>query len=131
MRWLIAYLATAAAMLAMDFCWLTGTAAFYRSQIGPLLLAQPRLGPAAAFYLIYVAGVVLFVVMPSLSKTGWHAALAKGAAFGLVTYATYDLTNLATLKGFPDILVAADLTWGCVITAVAATVGRAAARRFG
>jgi uncharacterized membrane protein len=69
--------------------------------------------------------------MPTLAKGRWFLAAGRGGLFGLVAYATYDLTNLATLKGFPTILAVMDLSWGFVITAVAASVGCLVARRFG
>ncbi len=131
MRWLIAYVTTALAMVAMDFCWLTATNGFYRQQIGALLLAQPRMGPAVLFYLLYVVGTVTFVVMPGLrGGKAWTTAL-RGGLFGLIAYATYDLTNLATLKGFPVDLAALDLSWGFIITAVSAMAGWAVTKRLG
>ena len=130
-RVLTAYLATLAAMLALDFGWLTATSGIYRQAVGPLLLAQPNLGAAAAFYLVYVAGVVGLVVAPALKRREWPAVALRAAGFGLVAYATYDLTNLATLKGFPMAIAAMDMAWGLVITALSACAGYAAARRVG
>ena len=130
MRWVTAYLATGLAMVALDFVWLTQTSGLYRHEIGPLLLAQPRLGPAILFYLSYVAGVVVFVVAPAPKQGGWRSAALRGALFGLVAYATYDLTNLATLKGFSTTLTVIDLAWGSSLTGVAAMAGYLAARRL-
>jgi uncharacterized membrane protein len=130
-RVLIAYLATLAAMLAMDFIWLTATSGLYRHALGPLLLAQPNLGAAVAFYLVYVAGVVGLVVLPALKRREWPAVAWRAGGFGLVAYATYDLTNLATLRGFPVTIAGTDMAWGVVITALSASAGYAAARRVG
>jgi len=138
-RALTAYLATAVTMLIMDFCWLTAMGGFYKSQLGPLMKTPPNLAAAAAFYLVYVAGVTAFVVLPSLqragarvgAKGGWPRASLFGGGFGLVAYATYDLTNLSTLSGFSLTLTVTDLAWGMVITAASATVGYLAARRVG
>jgi uncharacterized membrane protein len=129
MRCLAAYGAALVVFLGLDFAWLTVFARrFYTGQIGALLLPQGRLGPAVLFYLLYLAGVIIFVVAPALDRGRWTRAPAFGALFGLVAYATYDLTNLATLKGFTLTLTMVDLAWGGSLTAVAACVGYAAGR---
>ena len=105
-------------MAIIDLFWLSTVAnKFYKSQIGPLLLDKPNMVAAAIFYVIYVIGIVAFVVSPALEKSSWHHAVIYGALFGLVAYATYDLTNLATLKGFTNKLVVVDLLWGTILTA--------------
>ena len=101
----------------------------YRDEIGPLLLAQPKMGPAVLFYLIYLIGVVVFVVRPALEKGELRAATLPGALFGVVAYATYDLTNLATLEGFTTKLAVIDMVWGGLATGVAAGVGYLVASR--
>jgi uncharacterized membrane protein len=105
----------------LDFLWL-GTIAktFYRTQIGKLLLDAPNMTAAVLFYVIYVGGVVLFVVSPALEKESLWYALTRGALFGFVAYATYDLTNLATLKGFTLKVVMVDMLWGTFLTAAVA-----------
>lgn len=104
-------------MGAIDALWLSVIAnKFYKSQIGPLLLDKPNMLAAVAFYLIYVVGIVAFAVLPALDRGAWQYALGYGALLGFVAYATYDLTNLATLKGFTAKLVAVDLLWGTVLT---------------
>ena len=123
MTWIIAYLATAGVFLPLDFVWLTLTGGLYRRELGPLLLAQPRLDAAILFYLIYLAGVVRFAVAPAVAARRWSLAGLNGAMFGFVAYATYDLTNLATLKGFSPLIVGADLAWGLVVTAIGASAG--------
>jgi uncharacterized membrane protein len=103
----------------IDAIWLTLVAnKFYKSQIGSLLREKPNMIAATLFYLIYLIGLLVFVINPSLVTDNWRQALGLGALFGFVAYATYDLTNLATLKGFPTKLVIVDLIWGTVVTAV-------------
>lgn len=105
-------------MGVLDFLWLTVVAKkLYAQELGSLLLAKPNMGAALAFYAIYLIGVVAFVIVPALDKGSWLHALGFGALFGLVAYATYDLTNLATLKGFSSKIVAIDLLWGALLTA--------------
>lgn len=110
-------------MGVLDWIWL-GTVAktFYRSQIGKLLLDKPSMTAAVLFYAIYVVGVVTFVITPALEKGSLSYAIGRGALFGFVAYATYDLTNLATLKGFTTKVVVVDLVWGAFLTAVVAGV---------
>ena len=110
-------------MGVLDWIWL-GTVAktFYRSQIGKLLLEKPNMTAAVLFYLIYVVGVVTFVISPALEKGSLGYALTRGALFGFVAYATYDLTNLATMKGFTTKVVVVDLAWGALLTATVAGV---------
>ena len=129
-RTLLAIVATALAFIALDFVWLTlASPTIYRDEIGPLLLAQPKMGPAVLFYLIYLIGVVVFVVRPALEKGELRAATLPGALFGVVAYATSDLTNLATLEGFTTQLAVIDMVWGGLATGVAAGVGYLVASR--
>ena len=116
-------------MLVLDGLWL-GFAAnrIYRPQLGDLLLAGYRLAPAIAFYLIYVAGIVVLAVAPGLSAERWTIALSRGLALGLVAYATYDLTNQATLRHWSTMVTMIDMGWGTILTGAAATAGYAAAR---
>lgn len=95
---------------------------FYKSQIGSLLLDKPNMAPAFIFYGIYVIGIVTFVITPALEKGSLASAIGYGALFGLVAYATYDLTNLATIKGFTTKVVVVDLVWGAFITAAVAGI---------
>jgi len=127
-----AYLATLLTLLALDAVWLTTMASrLYRPALGDLMLERPDVAAAALFYAIYLAGVVLFAVRPSLASASWTAAAGWGAAFGLVAYATYDLTNQATLRGWPWHITLADLCWGTFLTAAGATAGRWAANAVG
>lgn len=108
-------------MGVLDFIWLKfASNTFYKSQIGSLLLEKPNMGAALLFYVIYVVGTVTFVIAPALDKGSLAHAVGFGALFGLVAYATYDLTNLATIKGFTTKLVIIDLMWGAFLTAVVA-----------
>jgi len=107
-------------MGVMDFLWL-GTVAkkFYRREMGELLRKKPNMTAALIFYAIYVCGVVFFAVSQSES---WLEAVGRGAALGLIAYATYDLTNLATIKGFSAKVAAIDIAWGTALTSVVAGV---------
>lgn len=122
-----AYAASAVVFFGIDFLWLsTISTNFYRSRIGGLLLDQPNLGVAGLFYLVYVAGIVHFAVLPGLNATSWMTALINGALLGLVAYGTYDMTNLATLKNWSVTVSVVDMAWGIALTAAAATAGYAA-----
>ena len=127
----IAYLASAVAMLGLDSIWLTLTAdRLYRPILGDLMLDGFRLAPAVAFYALYLVGVLVFAIRPALKPRRWTIALVNGALFGLFAYGTYDLTNQATLKIWSTTITLADMAWGATLTAVAASVGYAAAQRF-
>lgn len=119
MELLIKLLAVGGIMGILDYLWLGFIAKkLYYAEMGKLLLDKPNMGAALAFYLIYVVGVLVFVVNPALERDSWMYALGMGALFGLVAYATYDLTNLATMKDFPLRIVLIDLAWGMFITTV-------------
>lgn len=130
--WLAAYAATLVAMLAIDLLWLGVVARpLYAQGIGHLMAERPNVPVAALFYAVYALGLVVFVVAPQAAGPGWAATLLRGALFGFVAYATYDLTNLATLKGWPVWLSLVDMAWGSAVSAVCAAAGRAAWLRFG
>ncbi len=130
--YVVAYLAAGALFLACDMLWLGLIARdWYRTQMGDLLSPNPSLAAATAFYLLYLVGVVYFAVAPALSSGQWTTALLTGALFGLIAYATYDLTSLAVTRGYPMPLALVDMTWGAVLTAASATAGFFAARAFG
>lgn len=118
---LFAYLGTLFAFLVLDGLWLgVLMGPTYKSLLGSLMLDQPRLFPAVVFYLLYVLGCVVFVVLPSAS---WQRASRLGALLGLVSYGTYDLSNWATLQGWSASLAVMDMAWGTVLTAICCTVG--------
>lgn len=130
-RYAVAYAVTGITFAALDAVWLRAMApTFYRGAIGSLLVDRPRMGAALAFYLIYLAGIVLFAVAPAFAHPGgsWKTALGYGAALGFVAYATYDLTNQATLKVWPLRLTLVDLAWGTALTGTAAAIGYAVTR---
>lgn len=121
---IIAYFATMVVFFAIDFVWLTTIAQrFYQEQIGPLLLDEFRMGVAAGFYLVYLAGVMFFAVNPALKAESLATAALYGALFGFFCYATYDFTNLATLKGYTTTVALVDLTWGTLLTGTSAVLG--------
>ncbi len=118
------YAVSLVAFLLLDFAWLGLIArGFYRQQLGHLLSPDVRWTPAIIFYLLFVAAVVVFAVLPAVERGSLGRAVLLGGFFGIVAYATYDLTNLATLRGFPTLVAAVDMTWGCVLSATVATVG--------
>jgi uncharacterized membrane protein len=123
LRPVIAYVATAIVFLGLDVVWLSRALGFYREQMGGLLLEQPRLGYAAGFYAVYVVGIVALVVLPGAAEQSWVRVLWSAALLGLVAYGTYDMTNMAVLKGYSLPLALVDLTWGVVATTVSATAG--------
>ena len=107
------------ALIAIDLVWLLGIAkSLYRDQMGDLMASEPKLIAGLAFYLLYALGVCIFVIVPALSKQSWIYALQYGALFGLFCYMTYDLTNLAVIRGFPTQLALIDIAWGSFVTAV-------------
>lgn len=100
----------------IDLVWLGLIAKnFYRKYLGYIMKPSPDWTAAIVFYLIYLAGVVFFVINPAVAKHSWKFALFAGMFFGLVTYATYDLTNLATLKEWPVLITIMDLLWGTTL----------------
>ncbi len=118
MKLVIAYLAIAGTFLVLDLIWLGFVAnGFYRSAMGPLMADSINLPAAVAFYVLYTIGVLIFVVAPALETGGWPRALMMGALFGLIAYATYDLTSLAVIRGFPAGMAFVDMAWGTVATA--------------
>lgn len=128
----IAYLAAGIAFLIVDAIWLSTMAdMLYRPLLGDKLAPQFHLVPAVVFYLIYVAGIVFFAVMPALNGGGLGKAALNGAILGLVAYATYDLTNQATLEDWPLSVTIADIPWGAFVTAIGASAGFLAASRIG
>jgi uncharacterized membrane protein len=132
LAYIIAYVASAIAFVAADATWLTlAGPRLYRPVIGPLLSGRVNAGAAIAFYLIYLAGVFCMAVAPALRAGLWRTAALNGLVLGLVAYGTYDLTNQATLRLWSTRLTVADMAWGGVITALAATIGFLAVRKAG
>jgi len=103
---------------AIDMVWLGLVAKnFYAKYIGFLMKTDVNWVAAIIFYLLFIVGTVVFVITPALEQKSWLQALMYGALFGLITYATYDLTNLATIKDWPLIVTVVDLVWGMVLSA--------------
>jgi len=116
------YFLTLVIFLGIDAFWLGLVAPkFYRSQIGHLMADKAILSAALIFYLLYMVGLVFFVVAPGMSMSTREIIL-RGALFGLVAYATYDLTNLATLRDWPVFVTVVDLVWGTFLTAATSAV---------
>jgi uncharacterized membrane protein len=120
---ILQFLVVAAAFAVIDAIWLKTMNPFYRGQIGELLADRPNLGYAVVFYVIYIAGIVFFALRPALAGGSWLSALGYGAALGAFAYATYDLTNAATLKTWPLQLIIVDILWGAALTALATLAG--------
>lgn len=129
---IVAYVSTFVIFVAIDFIWLSGMAdVLYKPTLGDMLAPEFRVAPAVLFYLIFVAALTFFAVMPSLDPAkGLGTALLYGAIFGFAAYATYDLTNQATLKNWSTLLTVADLAWGSFLSAVAAGAGHWITMRF-
>ena len=123
-RWLIGYVCGAAVFVALDFVWLSSTGqGLYRPALKELFATELRYMPAIAFYLVYPAGIVALAIMPAVQANSTLTAAALGAVLGLVAYATYNLTNMTTLKVWPLHLAVLDMAWGTFVTAVAAALG--------
>lgn len=116
------YLMTIPAFFLIDMIWL-GTVAtkFYQSQIG-FLLGPVNWAAAIIFYLLYIVGIIIFAVNPALEAGSLGKAVVLGALFGFFAYATYDLTNLSTIKDWPVLVTVVDLIWGTVLTSSVAGV---------
>ena len=120
-RYVVLYLATLIVLVPVDFLFLGMVAkGFFTSQVGDML-GEIRLAPAILFYLLYVAGILVFVSGPS--EATWQSTLVYGALFGLFCYATFDLTSLALLKHWSWAVAAVDVSWGAAVTAIAASAG--------
>jgi len=118
------YFAALVGFLAIDMVWLGIVArGFYRKHLGFLLTDQPNWWAAAVFYLLFVAGLLVFAVFPGLNANSLRKAVLLGSLFGLITYATYDLTNLATVKNWPLLVTVVDMAWGAVLAAAVSAVG--------
>ena len=115
------YLISVPVFFIIDMVWLGFVASsFYKNQLGDML--QISWLPAIAFYLIYLVGLIIFAVYPGVSEGSWKTALIYGALFGFFTYATYDMTNLATLKDWPLAVVVVDILWGTLLGASVSVV---------
>jgi uncharacterized membrane protein len=127
---LLAWFSVALVLLPLDALWLTSMKGFYQRELGELLLPSPRLGVAAAFYMLFAATLAYFAVLPNRDAE-WTAAAFAGAFLGFAVYGAYDLTNYATLRGFTLRVMAADWVWGTALGAVSAGAGWRLLRAFG
>ena len=125
------YIVTAIVFLALDVVMLKKVMyPLFSSNIGPMMLEDLRMGPAAVFYLFYVVGVVWFVSIPALNVGSIAQAFFAGAVLGGLAYGTYEFTNFATLKGWTAQMVMVDVIWGAVLTGTSAAVGVAVTKYF-
>ena len=125
------YIVTAIVFLALDVVMLKKVMyPLFSSNIGPMMLEDLRMGPAAVFYLFYVLGVVWFVSIPALNVGSIAQAFFAGAVLGALAYGTYEFTNFATLKGWTAQMVTVDVIWGAVLTGTSAAVGVAVTKYF-
>jgi uncharacterized membrane protein len=124
-KYVIAYIATGLAFAVIDSFWLrTMYTRLYKPEIGELMMAGGfRIGPAIAFYLLYILGMMIFAVSPAFAAGRWQVALVQGAMFGFFCYMTYDLTNHATLKIWSTKVTILDIMWGTILTGSASAVG--------
>ncbi len=117
------YLIAFVVFFLIDLVWLVVVARkLYQQELGYIMSEKPNWIVAALFYLIFIAGLVFFVINPALEKNSWTYALLVGMLFGLITYSTYDLTNLATLKDWPIKITIIDLIWGTSLGGLVSTV---------
>lgn len=131
LKYIIAYLGAGVTFAAIDAVWLTTMAnRLYKPVIGPIMADKPDMKAAVAFYLISIAGTVFLAIDPALREGAWTRAALNGAVLGFVAYATYDLTNQATLKVWSTHITVIDIAWGTFITAFGATVGGWVLRRM-
>ena len=120
----LSYLLTTLVFFAIDMTWLGFIAKnIYRKYLGAYLSDNVNWTAAIVFYLLFIVGIFYFSILPSVEKNDFSKAVISGALFGLFTYATYDLTNLATLKNWPLNIVFIDIIWGMVLTALVSSAG--------
>ncbi|MGM0652263.1 MAG: DUF2177 family protein [Bacillota bacterium] len=123
-KFVLIYLVVLAAFFVIDMIWLGLVAKkFYRDQLGHLMSAGVNWPAAIIFYLLFILGLVFFIVYPAVEEGSWFYALWTGAFFGLICYATYDLTNLATLKNWPVKATIVDLIWGSSLSGILGLIG--------
>jgi uncharacterized membrane protein len=121
------YLAAAFVMVALDMVWLGVVAkTTYQQAIGHLMAEQPKILAAIVFYTLYPLGLMVFALVPQAEHADWGRTVFTGALFGFFAYATYDLSNLATLRNWPISLTLIDMAWGTALSAAAAGAGKAA-----
>lgn len=124
LKYVLAYILTGLSFAVIDSIWLRNMyVRLYQDQIGAVLMDGVRMGPAVAFYLLYILGIIIFAFNPALASGKWQTALINGAMFGFFCYMTYDLTNYSTLKVWSLKVTILDMVWGTVLTGSAAAAG--------
>jgi uncharacterized membrane protein len=120
---MLSFVATLLVMAVLDAIWLGAVArGFYRRHLGFLMADAPNWAAAGLFYALYAVGVAVFATLPAVDAGSPLTGLWRGALFGLVAYATYDLTNMATLRGWPTIVTVVDMAWGAALSAAVAGI---------
>ena len=128
MSYVFAYVTAALVMGGLDYLWLSNTSGpIYHRALGAVMAENPNMTAAVAFYLIYIVGIMIFAVRPALARGDWRTAAVFGALFGFFAYATYDLTNLATLKVWSLKVSLIDMAWGTLLTGLTASMAALAA----
>ena len=125
------YLVALGVFLVIDVVWIGMVASkLYQDQIGFLLKERFNLPVALGFYAVFIVGLMFFVIVPALDRGSWQFALLAGAFFGLITYATYDLTNLATIKNWPVVITVIDIAWGTLLCGATSLISYLIIQRF-
>lgn len=123
-RWLIGYGATLLCFIALDAAYLgTIGAKTFKATLGDMMAPNIQIAPAIAFYLLFPIGLVIFALIPAMGTGRWTTALVSGALLGFFAYATYDLTNWATLRNWTATLTLMDMVWGTILSGASAAVG--------
>jgi uncharacterized membrane protein len=118
------YFAVLVVFFAVDMTWLGMIASsFYKKQLGYLMAPDINWPAAIIFYLLFILGILVFVVLPGIKENSLPGTIIKAVLFGLITYATYDLTNLATIRDWPLVVTIADLAWGMVLSTIVSVAG--------
>ena len=124
MEYLLSYLAALVLFIAIDLVWIKAVMRpIFERSVGGMMLPDPHMGAALAFFVLYQAGLLYFAVIPAAEAGSWIVAAGHGALLGLIAYGSYETTNLATLKGWTVKMAFVDISWGVTLSAVIATVG--------
>ena len=124
LQYILLYLVVLGSFFVIDMIWLGLVAKnFYKKQLGFIMAAKVNWPAAIIFYLLFIIGLVFFVIYPSLGQDSWFYAFLTGAFFGMICYATYDLSNLATLKDWPPVVTIVDLVWGSLLSGTLTIIG--------
>lgn len=124
LQYILLYLVVLGSFFVIDMIWLGLVAKnFYKKQLGFIMAEKVNWPAAIIFYLLFIGGLVFFVIYPSLGQDSWFYAFLTGAFFGMICYATYDLSNLATLKDWPPVVTIVDLVWGSLLSGTLTIIG--------